>query len=290
MGTRYSAISYCILDPGKVPKIQSVNRNIRYPAQEHSGGYSKIPSILYYNSNGTICAVGAEAQQEHIIEMAKDEEWMKLECYIKETHPSRSNLWQSLENCIKFVFTHPNDWDGPQQTQIRLATVLAGLNLSAYSIALSLTLIKEIAAAESQEHSGGYSKIPSILYYNSNGTICAVGAEAQQEHIIEMAKDEEWMKLECYIKETHPSRSNLWQSLENCIKFVFTHPNDWDGPQQTQIRLATVLAGLNLSAYSIALSLTLIKEIAAAECRLQGSLLMTHCAHGLLQGLLACLY
>ncbi|KAG1853391.1 hypothetical protein F4604DRAFT_2044473 [Suillus subluteus] len=43
-----------------------------------------------------------------------------------------------------------------------------------------------------------------------------------------------------YIDETHPSGSNLWR----CIEFVLTHPNGWEGPQQKQIRLATVLGGL----------------------------------------------
>jgi len=47
--------------------------------------------------------------------------------YIEESHASGSNLWRSLENRIEFVLTHPNGWEGPQQKQIRLAAVLAGL-------------------------------------------------------------------------------------------------------------------------------------------------------------------
>jgi molecular chaperone DnaK (HSP70) len=108
VGTTYSAISYCILDPGEVPKIEPVTRsvfviqhtcfiaystNIRYPAQEHSGGNSKIPSILYYDSNGTVRAIGAEARQEHIIERAEEEGWMKLEWFVFRI--------------LHFVFTRP---------------------------------------------------------------------------------------------------------------------------------------------------------------------------------------
>ena len=51
----------------------------RYPAQEHVGGDSKIPSILYYDRQGAVRAVGAEALQEHIIEQAEEENWIKLE-------------------------------------------------------------------------------------------------------------------------------------------------------------------------------------------------------------------
>jgi len=43
------------------------------------GGDSKIPSILYYSQDGELRAVGAEALQEHIIEEAEDNEWIKLE-------------------------------------------------------------------------------------------------------------------------------------------------------------------------------------------------------------------
>ena len=51
----------------------------RFPAQESVGGDSKIPSILYYNKEGSLCAVGAEALQDHVIEDAEDEGWVKLE-------------------------------------------------------------------------------------------------------------------------------------------------------------------------------------------------------------------
>ena len=51
----------------------------RYPAQEHVGGDNKIPSILYYDRQGNVKAVGAEALQQHIIDQAEEEHWDKLE-------------------------------------------------------------------------------------------------------------------------------------------------------------------------------------------------------------------
>jgi hypothetical protein len=54
----------------------------RYPAQENIGGDSKIPSILYYDQEGCLCAVGAEATQENVIEKAEDEGWVKLEWFV----------------------------------------------------------------------------------------------------------------------------------------------------------------------------------------------------------------
>ncbi|KIJ11254.1 hypothetical protein PAXINDRAFT_84746, partial [Paxillus involutus ATCC 200175] len=76
VGTTYSGVSYSILDPGEVPKILGVSR---YPAQEHVGGDSKIPSILYYDRQGAVRAIGAETSQPHIIEQAEEENWVKLE-------------------------------------------------------------------------------------------------------------------------------------------------------------------------------------------------------------------
>lgn len=92
VGTTYSGISYSILDPGYVPQIKGVNRYVlayisskpcsshsRFPAQENVGGDSKIPSILWYDQQGRVRAVGAEALQASILEKAEDEGWVKLE-------------------------------------------------------------------------------------------------------------------------------------------------------------------------------------------------------------------
>jgi hypothetical protein len=46
------------------------------------GGDSKIPTIIYYDQGGKVCAAGAEAMREGLLEMAEDEEWTKAEWYI----------------------------------------------------------------------------------------------------------------------------------------------------------------------------------------------------------------
>jgi hypothetical protein len=51
----------------------------RFPAHEHISGASKIPTIIYYDRNGTVKAVGAEAMREGIYETAEDEQWVKAE-------------------------------------------------------------------------------------------------------------------------------------------------------------------------------------------------------------------
>ncbi|KDR69812.1 hypothetical protein GALMADRAFT_910351 [Galerina marginata CBS 339.88] len=47
--------------------------------------------------------------------------------YIRETHSNGKAMWDSFEDEIDFVLTHPNGYEGPQQSVMREAAVLAGL-------------------------------------------------------------------------------------------------------------------------------------------------------------------
>ncbi|KAK7472084.1 hypothetical protein VKT23_000203 [Stygiomarasmius scandens] len=173
VGTTFSGASFAILDPNEVPKIQGVTR---FPAQAKTGGDCKIPSILYYDQEGSVRAVGAEALDEAFLEQAEDEnfirvEWFKLhlrprdmstsgvrdsdlppippnktplrifadflkylhDCtikYIQETGPlyaPGTEFWNSVQGNTEFILSHPNGWEGHQQTLMRRAAVLAGL-------------------------------------------------------------------------------------------------------------------------------------------------------------------
>ncbi|KAN0081578.1 hypothetical protein V8E55_009202 [Tylopilus felleus] len=91
IGTTYSGILYCTLDPGEVLGVS------RYPAQEHVGAQKRYSSTS-------------------LIKQKKD----KLEC--------DTSMWRSLENNIDFILaTHPNGWEELQQQQIRRAAEIAGL-------------------------------------------------------------------------------------------------------------------------------------------------------------------
>ena len=53
-----------------------------------------------------------------------------LQCasnYIQDTHVNGRNLWNSVKSDIDFVLSHPNGWEGPQQSEMRQAAVLAKL-------------------------------------------------------------------------------------------------------------------------------------------------------------------
>lgn len=87
IGTTFSGISYSILDPGEIPEIRGVTR---YPCQEHVGGDSKIPTIIYYDKKGNVRAVGAEAVKEGLEEIFEDEGWEKAEWFKLHLRPKSS--------------------------------------------------------------------------------------------------------------------------------------------------------------------------------------------------------
>jgi len=49
--------------------------------------------------------------------------------YIRDTHINGARLWTALEdsNDIHYVLSHPNGWEGSEQSQMRKAAVQAGL-------------------------------------------------------------------------------------------------------------------------------------------------------------------
>ena len=47
--------------------------------------------------------------------------------YLQDTHANGGALWASVKDHIHFVLSHPNGWEGMEQTQMRYAAVKAGL-------------------------------------------------------------------------------------------------------------------------------------------------------------------
>jgi hypothetical protein len=275
VGTTYSAISYCILDPGEVPKIEPVTR---YPAQEHSGGNSKIPSILYYDSNGTVRAIGAEARQEHIIERAEEEEWIKLEWW--KLHLRARNL----------AANHITDDDIPPLPRGKNAVEVLG-DFMQYLFRCARSYIEETHPSGSNLWRSLENRIEFVLTHPN-------GWEGPQQKQIRLAA-----VLGGLIPSTEDGMARVHlltegeASLHYCVANILASDalsktpilasedieDDDSSPGQGVVVIDAGGGTLDLSAYSMTLSPTLIEEIAAAECRLQGSVFVTRRAHGLLQ-------
>ncbi|KAF9068301.1 hypothetical protein BDP27DRAFT_1448499 [Rhodocollybia butyracea] len=162
IGTTFSAISYVILENGIVPEVHGVNR---FPHQELVHGGLKIPSIVYYDGDGSVSAIGAQALSEDIIEQAERNKWFKCEWFklhvkppvshaipsfppnktvvevladfmaflvscardfITESYPQvGGGMWQDYQ--LEYVISHPNGWDGAEQHTLRQAALRASL-------------------------------------------------------------------------------------------------------------------------------------------------------------------
>ncbi|KAJ3769804.1 hypothetical protein FB446DRAFT_791054 [Lentinula raphanica] len=164
VGTTFSGASYALLDPGEVPITQPVTS---FPGQSSVGGSAKIPSIICYDKEGKVRAVGSEALEPGFLEEAEDEgyvtsSWFKLHLrpasmpmdfefpplpdnktalvvfsdflrYLYECTKSCIRkmigdlVWTSVQHNIDFILSHPNGWEIIQQAQMREAAILAGL-------------------------------------------------------------------------------------------------------------------------------------------------------------------
>ena len=51
--------------------------------------------------------------------------------YICETHSAGDSIWASFEDRIEFVLSHPNGWEGLQQSKMREDAIMGGLVPSA---------------------------------------------------------------------------------------------------------------------------------------------------------------
>ena len=77
----------------------------RFPAQEHITGSSKIPTVLYYDKDGAVRAIGEETLTEGTCEMAEEEGWIKVEWFVSFFRLQEINLM----NDIRFkLYLQPN--------------------------------------------------------------------------------------------------------------------------------------------------------------------------------------
>ncbi|KAJ6515203.1 hypothetical protein C8R47DRAFT_1001423 [Mycena vitilis] len=123
VGTTFTATSFCLLQPGNVPKFEEI---LRWPKQATPD--AKVPSVLYYDRNGNPKAFGAETEdevgllvnpfaefkfpQDTVIE-AEENGWLKAEWWKLLLRPAHLPIIQDLtlpplpaSVTLDDVFTH----------------------------------------------------------------------------------------------------------------------------------------------------------------------------------------
>ena len=251
VGTTYSGVSYSVLDPGEVPVIHGVNR---YPAQDHVGGASKIPSILYYDDEGKARAIGAEALQEAIQEAAEDEDWQKVEWW--KLHLRPKNMPSS----------EVTDADLPPLPFGKTAVeVLA--DFMRYLFECTRSYIEEVHANGPELWSSLEDKIDFVLSHPN-------GWEGPQQAQIRRAA------VLAGLVGSGPqeqSRIQLVTEGEASLHFCLNSNLATSAFQDNQGVIIVDAGGgtIDTSAYYMRDNLTTFEEIAPADCRLNGSALIT---------------
>ncbi|KIJ08851.1 hypothetical protein PAXINDRAFT_88280 [Paxillus involutus ATCC 200175] len=283
VGTTYSGVSYSILDPGEVPKILGVSR---YPAQEHVGGDSKISSILYYDQQGVVRAIGAETSQPHIIEQAEEENWVKLEwwkLHLREKHLASS---------------HIKDDDIPPLPQGKTAVQVLG-DFMRYLFTCARTYIVESHANGASlwrsvensiefvlTHPNGWEGLQQQQIRQAAGLAGLIPSEDEHRPRIHLLTEGE-ASLHFCVNNVLAS-----ESLSNLPIACSEHEEDVkevEEPEHQGIIIIDAGGGtVDLSAYSMKPPPpTSFEEIAPAECRLQGSVFVTQRAHAFIKAKLA---
>ncbi|KAG6334775.1 hypothetical protein ID866_4308 [Astraeus odoratus] len=282
VGTTFSGISYAILDPGEVPVIRGVSK---FPAQEHVGGDNKIPSVMYYDGEGKIRAIGAETQQPHIIEEAVKEGWVKLE-------------WWKLHLRSKHLdASHFSDADLPSLPPGKTAVEVLG-HFMGYLYECAKAYITEGHAPilwSSLEgrmeliltHPNGWEgpQQQQIRHAAELGGLIPAGEEGQSRvHLLtEGEASLHFCVTNVLVSETF-SAMPIVCTEEPAVEEV---PAPENQDHQGVIIIDAGGGTVDLSAYSMKLSPTSFREIAPAECRLQGSVFITYRAHAFLRATLA---
>jgi len=212
IGTTFSGVSYVVLIPGEPPIIQGVTQ---FPSQQKVGGDSKIPSVVCYDENGHVVAVGSETDEDTNPELLEVEglvraEWFKLHLRpphliteqgfnVKDIPPLPRNktvidifsdlltymykstkryirerqgddIWESVGTNIEFILSHPNGWEGKQQSEMRRAAITAGLVANASEATDRISFVTE---GEASLHFC-LNKIPAALQkYANDGIVVA---------------------------------------------------------------------------------------------------------------------
>ncbi|KAH7336830.1 hypothetical protein B0J17DRAFT_599649 [Rhizoctonia solani] len=84
IGTTQSAVAFAYLYPDGP---QSLHRVTAWPGQEAQKGESKIPTLVYYDTNKNAVSFGAEALKPEIGEKAEDEQWQLARHFKLHLHP-----------------------------------------------------------------------------------------------------------------------------------------------------------------------------------------------------------
>lgn len=94
IGTTQSGVAFSFLQQGAK---QTIHRVMQWPGQEASNVYSKIPTQMWYDTDGKAVAFGAEATSPQAEEDAEDNDWRLAKHFKLHLHPRDMRARHDLE-------------------------------------------------------------------------------------------------------------------------------------------------------------------------------------------------
>ncbi|KAF8331234.1 hypothetical protein F5887DRAFT_917458, partial [Amanita rubescens] len=251
VGTTFSGASYSILDPGQSPEIRGVS------GQQKVAGDSKIPSVVCYDEDGTVVAVGSETDPDTNPELFEARVWLDQNGTVKHLFrfPQHSTDSKGL-NCIFVPLAG------------RRARIHAGdlppLPRGKTAIAIYSDVLRYLFDATKryiQERQGRYVELAIRMGGKGDSN-----RDAECGYLCGLVKNEaEALDQVSFVTE---GEASLHYCLNN-IPTVLERLLD-DGVMVVDCGGGTI----DISTYTRASDRSL-KEISAAECLLQGSTFVT---------------
>ncbi|KAG8955790.1 hypothetical protein FRC03_011053 [Tulasnella sp. 419] len=77
-GITFSGTSWALLEPEQIPNIIDVSG---YEGQEFQASSTKVPTVIYYDAQGVVKAVGGEIYDPELTTKAEEERWTRVEWF-----------------------------------------------------------------------------------------------------------------------------------------------------------------------------------------------------------------
>jgi hypothetical protein len=128
------------------------------PWYEHITDAFKFPTIIDYDRGGNVKAAVFADLLKYLLKCASG--------YLQDCYGS--GMWASIQYGIEFLLSHPDGWEGAQQSEMRRAAILAGLVPDTATGHARLSFVTE---GEASLHFAIQNGLPTSAIRNGEGVV-----------------------------------------------------------------------------------------------------------------------
>ncbi|KAM6502896.1 hypothetical protein JOM56_002873 [Amanita muscaria] len=280
--TTLSGVSYALLEPGKVLRIQPVTR---FSGQREENSQSKIRSVVCYDQDGNVIAAGPKTDPDISPMLSETEEVRRAECLtlrLWPTHlaadkrPQLEKTWPPIEPAEDEAEDDiPPGIEGVGEGKVEGCKGSRGERDGTKEEDPSDIPSRKVVEPQPMNK----RKVPRPVADDFK-TPDRVFTDFLQ-YLFKSAK-EHITETEKFLDPTF-----TWSAIERNTYLVLTHPNGWEGKQQSKMRDAAVAAGL-VNSSTAAHQIAFVSEAGLHFCldknpelrQERGGLLVVDCGGG----------